>query len=99
MNVRRVWVHPHATAETEAAVRWYRERSITAAERLVGEINQAIERILEAPERWPTGLRGTRKVKLPSFPFLIIYRESDHTIAVLAVAHGRRGPGYWKERA
>jgi toxin ParE1/3/4 len=99
MNVRRVWVHPDATAETDPAVRWYRERSATAAERFVREINQAIDRILEAPQRWPTGFRGTRKVKLPCFPFLLIYRESDHTLAVLAIAHGRRRPGYWSERA
>jgi toxin ParE1/3/4 len=99
MNIRRVWVHPDATAETDAAVRWYRERSAAAAERLVEEINEAIDRILEAPHRWPTGFRGTRKVKLPCFPFLVIDRESDDTLAVLAFAHGRRRPGYWMERA
>jgi len=82
MNARQVRWHLEAGAEVEAAARWYRERSATAAERFVGEIKRAIERILEAPQRWPTGVRGTRKVKLPSFPFLIIYRESDHAIAV-----------------
>jgi plasmid stabilization system protein ParE len=99
MNERRVWVHPGATAETEAAVCWYRERSATAADRLVEEINQAIDRILEAPQRWPAGFRGTRKVKLPCFPFLVIYRESDDTLAALAIAHARRRPEYWQERA
>ena len=98
MNVRRVWVHPQAAAETEAAISWYREHSATAAERFVGEVNQVIDRILEAPKRWPTGFRSTRKVKLPCFPFLVIYRESDHIIEVLAIAHGRRRPGYWASR-
>jgi|SRR5579863_6789120 len=99
MNVRGVWVPPGATAETEAAVCWYRERSATAAKRLVAEINETIDRILESPQRWPAGFRGTRKVKVPCFPFLVIYRESHNTLAVLAIAHGRRRPGYWKGRA
>jgi plasmid stabilization system protein ParE len=76
-----------------------RERSAAAAERFVEEIKQAMGRFLEVSQRWPTGFRGTRNVKLPSFPFLISYRKSDHTIAVLAIVHGRRRPGYWMERA
>ena len=99
MNVRQVRWHLEAGAEAEAAARWYRERSAATAERFVGEIKQAIETILEAPQRWPVGFRSTRKVKLPCFPFLVVYRESDQTIAILAIAHGRRRPGYWKGRA
>ena len=101
MNVRQVRWHPEAGAEVEAAARWVppRERSAAAAERFVEEIKQAMGRFLEVSQRWPTGFRGTRNVKLPSFPFLISYRKSDHTIAVLAIVHGRRRPGYWMERA
>lgn len=99
MNVRRARWHLEASVEAEVATRWYRERSAAAAERFVGEIKQAIETILEAPQRWPMGFRGTRKLKLPCFPFLVIYRESDLTIEVLAIAHGSRRPGYWMERA
>jgi toxin ParE1/3/4 len=97
MNARQVRWDLEAGAEVEA--RWYRERSAAAAERFVEEIKQAIETILEAPRRWLTGSRSTRKVKLPCFPFLVVYRESDQAIEILAIAHGRRRPGYWKERA
>lgn len=90
--------HPAAIDEAEASARWYRERSSVAAARFVAELNQAIDRILEAPERWPHGARGTRKVKLPCFPFLVIYRVSEGAVLILAVAHGRRRPDYWKKR-
>lgn len=90
--------HPAAIEEAESAARWYRKRSLVAAERFVDELNQAIDSILEAPQRWPRGARGTRKVKLPCFPFLVIYRESEGVVLILAVAHGRRRPGYWKDR-
>ena len=91
-------MHPAALEEAEAAARWYRERSPVAAVRFVEEINQAIDRILAAPQRWQRGPSGTRRVKLPCFPFLIIYRELNGTIPILAVAHGRRRPSYWRTR-
>ena len=90
--------HPAAIEEAEAAARWYRQRSPRAAARFVDELNQVIERIREAPSRWPRGTRGTRKAKLPCFPFLVIYRESQGAVLILAIAHGRRRPGYWKNR-
>jgi len=90
--------HPAAIEEAISATRWYRERSPLAATRFVAELNQVIDRILEAPHRWPHSPRGTRKLKLPCFPFLVIYRDADGAVLILAVAHGSRRPGYWKNR-
>jgi len=42
-------VHPAAIEEALSAARWYRERSPLAATRFVAELNQVIDRILEAP--------------------------------------------------
>ena len=98
MTVKQISFHPDAIDEAEAAARWYRQRSVRAAARFVDEVNEAIERIVAAPKRWPLGPRGTRKVKLPCFPFFVIYRESDTLVQILAIAHGRRRPRYWKTR-
>ncbi|WP_417738002.1 type II toxin-antitoxin system RelE/ParE family toxin [Rosistilla oblonga] len=32
------------------------------------------------------------------FPYVIVYRVATDRIEILAVAHGRRKPGFWKER-
>ena len=98
MTLRQLYLHPAAVEEAEAAARWYRERSPRAAARFVDEVNQAIDKILGTPHRWPRGSHGTRKAKLPCFPFAVIYHASDDTIQILAVAHGSRRPGYWKNR-
>lgn len=90
--------HPAAIEEGILAARWYRDRSPLAAKRFVAELNQVIDSIFEAPHRWPRSARGTRKLKLPCFPFLVIYREADGAVLILAVAHGSRRPGYWKSR-
>jgi plasmid stabilization system protein ParE len=91
-------IHPAAVEEAFEAARWYRERSPIAAARFVEELNLVIDAIVEAPRRWPRAIAGTRKVKLPFFPFLVIYVETDIYVRILAVAHGRRRPGYWRDR-
>jgi hypothetical protein len=32
------------------------------------------------------------------FPYLVPYREEPSRIFVVAVAHAKRRPGYWKKR-
>lgn len=41
---------------------------------------------------------GARRVLLKRFPYAIIYIELDAQVRVLAFAHLRRKPGYWKSR-
>ena len=62
------------------------------------EVNYAIDRILEAPHRWPAGPHGTRKFLLHRFPYVVVYRELPSAVQVLAVAHGHRRPGYRETR-
>ncbi len=32
------------------------------------------------------------------FPYILVYRLAEHRIEIIAVAHGRRRPGFWKRR-
>ncbi len=98
MKAQYFYLHPAAIEEAEVAARWYRERSPRVAKRFVDELNQVIDRILEAPRRWPRSTNGTRKLNLPCFPFAVVYWETEDHIRILAVAHGRRRAGYWKHR-
>jgi plasmid stabilization system protein ParE len=98
MTAQDFYLHPAAIEEAEAAARWYMERSPRAARIFVDELNLVLDRILEAPNRWPRSTNGTRKLNLPCFPFVVIYPETEDHVRILAVAHGRRRPGYWKYR-
>ena len=98
MAQRSVDLHPEAIAEAQAAYRWYRERNETAAEAFLAELDRAVELISEGPMRWPVYLHGTRRLLLRRFPFFVVYREVGEALQVVAVAHGRRKPGYWKGR-
>jgi plasmid stabilization system protein ParE len=98
MASKRIELHQEAAAEYEGAFDWYFDRSPLAASKFADEIDQVIDEIAQTPQRWPIHIHGTRKLSLPHFPFLVVYRELPSAIQVLAIAHGHRRPGYWKER-
>jgi plasmid stabilization system protein ParE len=98
MPSRHVDIHPEAIAEAQAAYRWYRERSASAAEAYLAELDSAVEAIAENPEMWPRYVHGTRRFMLHRFPFYLVYRETAGRLEIIAVAHARRKPGYWKNR-
>lgn len=96
--LRRIGFHPEALAEAVAAAAWYRERSPAAGSAFQAEVDHAIDRILEAPKRYSAYVDDTRRVLLRRFPYSVIYRIGDQGIEIVAVAHGRRRPDYWRHR-
>ncbi len=98
MAAKPLEIHPSALAELKSALSWYLERNESAAVKFAAEIDRAMELLIAAPQRWPAGEHGSRKFVLRRFPFAIVDREKQAVIQVLVIAHGRRRPGYWKDR-
>jgi plasmid stabilization system protein ParE len=98
MAVKSLEIHPAAVAELKVAVTWYLERSETAALGFADEFDRGIQRILRSPQRWPAAEFGTRRFVMQRFLFAIVYRGTEPVVQVLAIAHGRRRPQYWKDR-
>ena len=90
--------HPEAEQEYLEALAWYRERSPTAAISFERAFDRAIRTIRDAPHRWPLYLSGCRRYTLHQFPFIVVYATLTSHAVVLAIAHGHRRPGYWKDR-
>ena len=99
MASKPIRFHPEAEQEFLASLEWYRERSLTAAVDFERAVTTAVETIGSAPQRWPSYFEQFRKYTLHQFPFSIVYEELLSEIVIFAVAHARRGPGYWKHRA
>ena len=96
-------LHEEAAAEYLEAVRWYRPRSQEAARRFRAAVGAAIAQVRENPTRWgllpkvPHQL-AIRRVRVKDFPYSVIYMVHDAEVVVLAIAHERRRPGYWRKR-
>lgn len=91
-------LHPEAIEEAREARDWYELRSDNAAVAFVAELDCAVERISVSPERWARYLHGTRRYLMKRYPFAVVYRTLGDRLQIVAVAHGRRRPGYWRRR-
>lgn len=98
MGPKVVKFHPDAAEEAEAARNWYEERSIVASRAFISELRHAVDQIAQPPEMWPTFELDTRPYVFPKFPFNLIYSLVGNEIQIIAVAHSKRKPGYWKNR-
>ncbi|MGB5443212.1 MAG: type II toxin-antitoxin system RelE/ParE family toxin [Gammaproteobacteria bacterium] len=98
MPKKNIRFSPEALAEAEAAQQWYVERSLPAGKAFLEELTHAVERVTESPEQWPRYIGGTHRYVFHRFPFSLVYRQMGNEIVIVAVAHGKRKPGYWKAR-
>ena len=90
--------HPLAADEAEAARTWYFVRNASLSDAFLHELDLAVQNIVEGPERWPSFHGTFRRYLLHRFPFSVVYRHRSGLIEVIAIAHHRRKPGYWRGR-
>ena len=98
LRLTTVEFHPKAIAEARAAREWYASRNNPAADAFIEEIDRGVRHIAAAPTRWPTYLHGTRRYLLRRFPFSLVYRQLGSVVTIVAVAHAKRRPGYWRDQ-
>jgi toxin ParE1/3/4 len=87
-----------AAEEIEETAAWYAKRSAVARAGFLQEIDRALDVILDAPGRWPSNTDGTRRYVCRTFPYTVIYFIEDEIVFVVAVAHQKRRPRYWRDR-
>ncbi len=89
-----------AGAEHEArdAFLWYADRNPRAAVRFEAELEHVLARIVEAPHSFPESEPGVRRALFPRYPYSVLFAIEPKGIVILAIAHGRRRPGYWQAR-
>ncbi len=80
------------------ALTWYAQRSERAARGFETEFERAIQTIQATPQRFPFCDGSHRFYLMRRYPFQVIYRESSGQVLIVAVAHAKRQPGYWRGR-
>src|SRR6266545_2719158 len=90
--------HPDAEEEFIEAAAYYERNVPGLGERFAHEVHQAIERLLKYPEIGSPIDPNLRRIVLTRFPYYLIYSFTSDMLRVVAVAHARRRPGYWRFR-
>ena len=80
------------------ALSWYARRSERAARGFEAEFERVINAIQASPRRFPLCDPSHRFCLMRRYPFQVIYRETSGQALIVAVAHAKRQPGYWRER-
>jgi plasmid stabilization system protein ParE len=80
------------------AAKYYESQATGLGTDYLSEIKRVVTAIAESPETWPVVGGGLRRRLVRRFPFAILYRNESEEIVIIAVAHLRRKPGYWRKR-
>ena len=90
--------HPEATIDLNESAEWYAERSPGAARDFVVAVDVAISSIVSDSHRFIYMDNRHQACSVIAFPFQIVYRKHDQGVVVVAVAHAKRRPRYWRWR-
>ena len=89
---------PLAREELNGAAAFYEASVPGLGGTFLDDMERAIEMMRESPRVGAPTSRGFRKAALRRFPFSIVYVDRDDEIVIVAIAHQRRRPGYWRGR-
>jgi len=82
----------------EGAAYYAREANQDIAEAFISEFDRSARLLGEYPKLGTTWRGRIRRLPLRRFPYSIVYSLSQAEVRILAVAHQRRRPGFWRGR-
>jgi len=90
--------HPEAGTEYAAAATYYADIDRELGVRFYDEMERLIREVRQQPDRFWMFDPPARRHRSTVFPHAIIYLDKPDRIWIVAVMHGSRQPGYWRER-
>ena len=94
----RASFNPAARRELDAAADFYADEAPGLGDAFLDELERAVGWALDHPQAGAPLGGPFRRWLVRRFPYAVIYRADREPIRVLAVAHLRRRPGYWRGR-
>ena len=89
---------PEAEEEFREAARYYETKAPGVGVTFVAEARRAIRSIIENPYAAAPVGSGVRSNVVKHFPYNILYTVEEDLIVIIAVAHQKRRPRYWRAR-
>jgi plasmid stabilization system protein ParE len=90
--------HEDAQKEFNEAATFYAMEEGGLAAAFVDSVEHAVARIAESPESSPVLAGRVRKMRVARFPYSVLLSVVQDEVRILAVAHDRRRPFFWRDR-
>lgn len=94
----RLSIHEVAEAEINEAADFYDLESPGLGHVFIDEIQRALQSIIDFPDAAPLMQGRVRKRLVSKFPYSLMYSARENEVRILAVAHHKRRPFYWRGR-
>lgn len=89
---------PEAATEFEQSAAFYEAAQSGLGRVFADEVERVVDRITRFPDSGSPMGNIVRAALVRNFPFWVVYRASDSEALIVAIAHQRRRPGYWRRR-
>jgi len=89
---------PEAEEEFREAARYYESEAPGVGLLFVAEVRKGVTFITENPYAAAAVGTGLRRKVLNHFPYSLVYAVEAGFVVILAVAHQKRRPKYWRGR-
>jgi plasmid stabilization system protein ParE len=101
--LKSIRLAPEAARELHDAAIWYESRQAGLANRFLDELDALLPRIRQNPAAFPCLAEfpedlEIRRALMVRFPYSLVFLDLQDHIRIVAVAHGKRRPGYWLYR-
>lgn len=89
---------PAAREELNEAAAFYEASVPGLGDAFLDDVDRTIESARVNPRIGAVAGLRFRRMLLRRFPYSVIYAERGNELVIVAVAHQRRRPGYWRGR-
>ena len=97
--MKPIIIHDKAKQEFDHAISYYQEQKQELGLDFLSEVEKALDKIAVNPSIGsPYNIKNLRYHIIRRFPYKIFYKEFEGFIWIVAIAHAKRKPNYWKKR-
>jgi toxin ParE1/3/4 len=97
--MKPIIIHDKAKQELDQSIGYYEQQKRGLGLDFLSEVENALEKIKINPNiGLPYKIKEIRRYVMRRFPYSIFYTEFAGFIWIVAIAHAKRKPDYWKKR-
>ena len=90
--------HPAAAEELAAAASYYEQQAPNLGREFIAAVEATQQYVCQHPDSGQAFGAQFRRFLVRRFPYALIYHREVDRLVIVAVAHVRRRPGYWRGR-
>ncbi|MGE0608114.1 MAG: type II toxin-antitoxin system RelE/ParE family toxin [Pirellulales bacterium] len=89
--------HPLFDCDVREAIGWYERRKVGLGNEFREQIRQSVATVIANPERFGRAASGFRYIRLPRFPYVVLFDLDEGRLVFLGVLHTARSIAKWRK--